>query len=128
MEMMDMIERMPSGFPLKPEGSRYTTAWRADCVSYVQQRLAGGVSLCSICDDLGVSDSSVARWFEMMGFERPTKKKEVVRPLNTERRGPKGLPGMAKRCCVTECRREFVSFRADGAWQRMCPTCRVGRV
>lgn len=87
--------------------------------------IAGGAMLKEIADRWGCSLSALREWRGANGMAAP-----VRRVVERKKRDPrpdieaaKAAPKMQRSCCT--CGRPFLSTRAEGAWLRMCESCRA---
>lgn len=98
---------IPSGFPAKPPHHCYSAAWRADCIAYTQQQIAAGATLSSIARELGMSDTTIGRWFIGAGLTPPVgshegeRKQRIITEAEALRAKSMTLRAIAARlhCC-----------------------------
>lgn len=93
-------------------GANLSASEREARARYVSSRIGQGASLSQIARELGIGQETLRLWWRSYQFGAGP---SVSKPgAKAERQ---------RRACVT-CRGEFQSQRAEGAWLRMCPSCR----
>jgi AraC-like DNA-binding protein len=128
---------MPSTFPAKPQNHCYSAAWRADCITYTQHQIAAGATLGSVARELGMSDTTIARWFVGAGLTPPVgshegeRKRRIIAEATVMRARGMTLRAIAAQLHVCEKRlstwlRKSVEREpaAAGLERRVCITCR----
>ncbi len=97
--------------PPRKNGANLLPEERAARAEYVSRRLEQGASLTAIAGELGLGQETLRLWWRSFHHGEPSVSKPGAK---AERQW---------RACVT-CETNFQSQRADGAWLRMCASCR----
>lgn len=86
--------------------------------------IAGGATLKEIAARWRCSPASLREWRGVHGLAPPVRRvKERKKPeARPDVEAARAAPKMQKICCT--CSKTFKSTRADGAWLRMCDSCR----
>ena len=135
--------QLPSGFPVRPRHHTYSMAWRADCIAHVQAGIAAGKTVGGMARELGMSDTTIVRWFIDAGLPMPAgtidneRKARIIAEARTLRQQGMTLRRIAAelRCCEkrlsswlrSEDHKAGDASRVaivPGRKQRLCMTCR----
>ena len=129
---------MPSTFPAKPQHHCYSAAWRADCIAYTQKQIAAGATLSSVARELGMSDTTIGRWFIGAGLTPPAgsaegeRKQRIITQAERLRAKGQTLRAIAAKLHVCEKRLstwlrkrlEHEPQANETRERRVCITCR----
>lgn len=96
--------------------ARLTAEQRAERLAFIEAQRAAGVTFKEIGAAIGKTAGATCTWYISTKRGPP---KCVPTPLQE---AVKNGPRMTRPCL--KCERAFESMRADGAWLRMCPSCR----